>query len=85
LIKKNLVSSGQALPHHIYPESGWVRYWIRNSEDIPAVINLFKLQFSTDKGFELICPVSEIYNHTSSDRLQLINFYDSELGQAIYS
>ena len=44
---------------------------------------LYKL--STDKGFELVCPVSEIYNHTSTDRLQLINFYDSELGQAIYS
>ena len=40
---------------------------------------------SIDRGFELICPVSQIYNHTSSDRLQLINFYDSELGQAIYS
>ena len=26
-------------------------------------------KFSTDKGFELVCPVSEIYNHTSSDRL----------------
>ena len=44
---------------------------------------LYKL--STDRGFELVCPISEIYNHTSSDRLQLINFYDSELGQAIYS
>jgi hypothetical protein len=22
-----------------------------------------------------MCPVSEIYNHTSADRLQLINFY----------
>ena len=42
-------------------------------------------KFSTDKGFELVCPISEIYNHTSSDRLQFINFYDSELGQAIYS
>ena len=40
---------------------------------------------SIDKGFELVCPVSEIYNHTSSDRLQLINFYDSKLGQTIYS
>ena len=37
------------------------------------------------RGFELVCPVSEIYNHTPSDRLQLINFFDSELGQAIYS
>ena len=27
------------------------------------------------RGFELVCPVSEIYNHTSADRLQLINFY----------
>jgi len=44
-----------------------------------------KYKFSTDKGFELVCPISEIYNHTSSDRLQFINFYDSELGQAIYS
>ena len=30
---------------------------------------LYKL--STDKGFELVCPVSEIYNHTSSDRFFL--------------
>src|SRR2546423_1432024 len=27
---------------------------------------------SIEKGFELVCPVSEIYSHTSSDRLQLI-------------
>jgi hypothetical protein len=40
---------------------------------------------SIDKGFELVCPVSEIYNHTSSDRLQVVNFYDSGLGHAIYS
>jgi hypothetical protein len=37
------------------------------------------------RGFELVCPVSEIYNHTSADRLQLIEFYESELGQAIHS
>ena len=36
------------------------------------------------RGFELVCPVSEIYNNTS-DRLRLIEFYESELGQIIYS
>ena len=41
--------------------------------------------WSITRGFELVSPVSEIYNHTSSDRLQLIHFYESELGQAIYS
>ena len=35
-IRKELVASGRALQHHIYPESGWVHYWIRNSDDIPA-------------------------------------------------
>jgi MFS family permease len=49
-IRENLVASGQALPHHIYPESGWVSYWIRNSGDIPAVINLFKLQYERLKS-----------------------------------
>ncbi|MFZ0513416.1 MAG: luciferase family protein [Candidatus Nitrosopolaris sp.] len=49
-IRENLVASGQALPHHIYPESGWVSYWIRNSEDIPAVINLFELQYERLKS-----------------------------------
>jgi DDE family transposase len=39
----------------------------------------------TDRGFELVCPVSEIYSHTSNDRLQLMEFYESELGQVIYS
>jgi len=40
---------------------------------------------SIGRGFELVCPVSEIYNNTSSDRLRLIEFYESELGQIIYS
>jgi Family of unknown function (DUF5519)/Major Facilitator Superfamily len=44
-VRKGLVASGRALPHHIYPESGWVSYWIRNSDDIPAVVNLFKMQY----------------------------------------
>jgi Transposase DDE domain len=61
------------------PQQG-VRYMAADSGyDDHKLYNL-----STDKGFELVCPVSEIYNHTSSDRLQLIDFYESELGQIIY-
>lgn len=44
-IRKELVTSGRALPHHIYPESGWVSNWIRNSDDIPAVLGLFEMQY----------------------------------------
>ena len=42
---------------------------------------LYKL--SITRGFEIVCPVSEIYNHTSNERLQLIEFYESKLGQVI--
>lgn len=44
-IRKELIASGRALPHHIYPESGWVSYWIRNSDDVPAVLGLFEMQY----------------------------------------
>ena len=39
---------------------------------------------STKRGFQLICPV-ERYKNTPNNRLELIEFYESELGQAIYS
>ena len=67
--------TSSSLPHgvcYVTADSGYDDYKLYN--------------LSIDRGFELVCPVSEIYNHTSADRLQLINFfYDSELGQAIYS
>lgn len=49
-IRKELVASGRALPHHIYPESGWVSYWIRNSDDIAAVLELFEMQYERLKS-----------------------------------
>ena len=38
----------------------------------------------TKGGFELVCPIQR-YEHTPTDRLDVIQFYESELGQAIYS
>ena len=40
---------------------------------------------SINRGFELICPVQRYEHTTPADRLELIQFYESELGQAIYS
>jgi hypothetical protein len=66
-----------------YPLPQGVRYMAADSGyDDYKLYNL-----SITRGFELVCPVSQIYSHTSSDRLlQLIEFYESELlGQKIYS
>ena len=35
-------------------------------------------------GIDLVCPV-ERYESTSKERMELVCFYESELGQAIYS
>ena len=39
---------------------------------------------STELGFRLMCPVQR-YKSTPIDRIKLIEFYKSEVGQAIYS
>jgi len=54
-----------------------------NAEPPTTTGKLYNL--SITRGFELVVyPVSQIYNNTSSDRLQLIEFYESKLGQIIY-
>jgi hypothetical protein len=37
-MRNELVNSGRVTTHHVLPQSGWVSYWIRDEEDIPAVI-----------------------------------------------
>ena len=39
---------------------------------------------STKRGFQLVCPVKR-YKNTPEERLQLADFYESALGQVIYS
>ncbi|MFZ0202605.1 MAG: luciferase family protein [Nitrososphaeraceae archaeon] len=45
-IRNELVNSGRVSPHHVLPQSGWVSYWIkRGEEDVPAVVELFKMRY----------------------------------------
>ena len=75
------VQDNQVYSAITYPLPQGVRYMAADSGyDDYKLYNL-----SIDREFELVCPVSQIYSHTSSDRLQLIEFYESELGQEIYS
>ena len=34
-------------PHDVYPESNWINYWIGGEDDVPQVIELFKLKYET--------------------------------------
>jgi hypothetical protein len=42
-IRDELVQSQFVQPHHIYPESGWVSFYIKGENDIPALLKLFHM------------------------------------------
>ena len=39
---------------------------------------------SRQRGFDLVCPISR-YENTPPDRLELVYFYESDIGQLVYS
>lgn len=45
LVREELVAAGEAEPHHVFPESGWVSYRIRGEMDVARVVALFRLNY----------------------------------------
>jgi len=45
LVRNDLVAAGRAEPHHIYPESGWISFFIRDDADIARVVALFRMNY----------------------------------------
>jgi Family of unknown function (DUF5519) len=44
-IRDQLVSTGQAEPHHILPNSGWISFFLRSEADIDHAIELMRRSF----------------------------------------
>ncbi|HLJ60757.1 MAG TPA: luciferase family protein [bacterium] len=40
-----LVAAGQAVPHHVLPNSGWVSFYIREAEDVEKAIVLLRRSY----------------------------------------
>ncbi|MGZ8890885.1 MAG: MFS transporter [Nitrososphaeraceae archaeon] len=55
-LRNEIIASGKALPHIIYPESMWVSYIIHSEEDTPKIIDLFRLQYERLKNKPTIIP-----------------------------
>ena len=45
LVREELVTTGQAEPHRVFPDSGWVSVFIRDASDVRRVIALFRLNY----------------------------------------
>jgi len=44
-VRAELVAAGRASLHHILPETGWVTYYLHGADSIPAVVDLFRLNY----------------------------------------
>jgi hypothetical protein len=44
-VRDELIAAGRAQPHHVLPDSGWISFWIRGDEDLPAAIELLRMSY----------------------------------------
>jgi len=45
-VRDEIVSAGEAEPHHILPETGWVSIFLRSNDDVERAIRLLRRSFS---------------------------------------
>jgi Family of unknown function (DUF5519) len=41
--RDSVVRSGMASPHHVFPRSGWVSFWIKTEADLPNALELMRI------------------------------------------
>jgi luciferase-like monooxygenase len=44
-VRNEIVSAGEARPHHVLPESGWVSFYIREPQDVERAIGLLRRSY----------------------------------------
>ena len=44
-VRNEIVTAGQAQPHHVLPESGWVSFYIRKPGDVERAIGLLRRSY----------------------------------------
>ncbi len=45
-VRNEIIESGNAEPHHILPESGWVSVFLNNENDVDRAISLLKKSYN---------------------------------------
>ncbi|MEP6955921.1 MAG: luciferase family protein [Chthoniobacterales bacterium] len=44
------IAAGMALPHHVFPRSGWVSFWIERESDVERAVELLRMSKQADSG-----------------------------------
>jgi len=51
------VRQGHALPHHVFPDSGWISFWLRSPADLARALDLFEIASKYRTNGQLISPI----------------------------
>jgi hypothetical protein len=49
-LRDEVVAAGRAQPHHIFPESGWISFYLNAPEDVAQAIELLRLSYDVAAG-----------------------------------
>lgn len=52
-IREELVLHGEVSPHHHLPNSGWVSFYFKSEEDVPAALALFRRNYERLRALNL--------------------------------
>ncbi len=44
-VRDEIVTAGEAEPHHVRPETGWISFYLREEDDIERAIRLLKRSY----------------------------------------
>lgn len=44
-LRQVLVSEGKASPHHLYPNSGWISFYLHDHTDVSGLLELLRLNY----------------------------------------
>ena len=69
-MRRELVAAGRADAHHMLPHTGWVTFRIRTEHDLPAAVELLRLNYDRVRGTHSRAPLLPITNRATfvSDR-----------------
>jgi hypothetical protein len=51
-IRDEVIAAGEAEPHHVLPDSGWISLFLRSGEDIDRAIRLLERSYSLALAYQ---------------------------------
>jgi hypothetical protein len=64
-MRRDLVAAGRAAAHRTLPHSGWISFRIRSEHDVPAVVELLRLNYDRLCGTALNSPKNPVLGRAS--------------------